>query len=246
MTIIIRGMLCALFAMLSCRADLNLLIGNQVSSDLEQYVKNMAQDLGITQQIKVVQPSVYYKEIAPVVCYGYALMPYNIIFIDEDWFSVLSESEKRYTLGRCLLPLKDGKLLSNTYDRRWYSMRGALGICEAGMAYVTYNYVYKLGYSLSRNMRIGITLVQSLLFELCVEKPLITLYKKRKRNELTLRIIRELDCLDGALDLCKRWKKEIAPQADTFYWKEFYTEVCRLIPWLEKVKQQHALTSSTI
>ena len=227
------------------QAEVISLTGDKLSPQNQKFVKDLIKELDINYDITLVQPSAYVKRISPQFAYeAVFLAEYQTLFINEEWLNRLSEPEKRFLIGKNLLKIKN-QLQYFKRAKKQFLIKGLFVLGELTSLLMIYRYLgrtetFKGPGWWNRLQKLGISLIPSFLFEVFIHYPMAKKSEEKMLFDDAKYAVETLDCHEGALQLYRRLKEELTPDAQTSYWYYYYKGLEKLIPYLESLKPQKA------
>jgi hypothetical protein len=235
------------------KQDINYLrpFTQPLSAETEAYITKFVQDYLSddpsfdlqAQQYKIYAASVYGKEKNPIFKYYVALENPKIIIINEDWFARLTDSEKRFVLGKNFFKLyRSADTVMQRANRNKLFLLGVLSIAELGVGIGVYKFLdHNRGYvqrQFSRLTRGLIGYLAAATMSITVSSFFLKRFDEKQIFALTEQVIEKFNCLDGALGVYKQMQYDLAPYAQVVYWKETYAFINKIVPHLERLKAQ--------
>lgn len=211
----------------------------KLSESNEAFIRNViAQAQCANTTIELRKPTQEMIELYPIYIFGNFVASYNYWYINEKWFSGLSDAAKKFYLGYQLIAPKPAGALEKLPNI-------IVWVIEFLILVALFMYLRKrqtIGkYTLTNSKRVGLAFLGMFLSALPIEYIEQKLFVPTTIDILLkhdLTVVEKLNCIDGAIELLKNQQAIIAPlyEHDKAYWSELYESLPKRLAQLEKLR----------
>lgn len=201
----------------------------RLSEPHEQFIEKIRTQLQIKPAPHIRRSSGKMRELNSIFKYVGSLSEYNYIYINEDWFNSLTESERTFVIAEQLLDL----------DYKHHTFRAStvaslsiptLQLITAGSLY----YATAIRNKMSKKVAIPLALASSLPLQF-LSKPIKKKIEENIRLSRDAFIVDKLNCQDGAISFLKKIKEELTTNQESAKnsFKSYYDLIEKRVKTLE-------------